>query len=107
MYRERVSFPSSSKGKYVPDFNIVQPGLLILFNVDVDREMCINIAHLIAESFCYPKNHVIDDCSDGAKRSDGLPDSMVELNIDDVLLWVRKGDGKMAQVFGEFACHFQ
>jgi hypothetical protein len=30
---------------------------------------------------------------------------MVKLNVDDVLLWVEEGDGKVAQVFGEFAYH--
>lgn len=67
--------------------------------------MCINIAHLITKAFSYSKNHIVDDCPDGAESRDIFSGAMVKLDIDDVLLWVAKGDGKVAQVFGEFACH--
>lgn len=66
--------------------------------------MCINITHLITEAFCYSNNHIVDDCSDGAEGRDIFSATMVELNVDDVLLWVGKGDRKVSQVFGEFAC---
>ena len=67
--------------------------------------MCINIAHLITKAFCYSNNHIVDDCPDGAESRDIFSGAMVKLNVDDVLLWLGEGDGKVAQVFGEFAWH--
>lgn len=67
--------------------------------------MCINIAHLVTKALGYANDHVVDECSDGAEGRDIFSGAVVELDVDDVLLWVGKGDGKMAQVFGEFAYH--
>lgn len=45
----------------IPDINIVQPSLGILFNVDVDGKMCVHVAHLVLEAPGNSNNEVVDD----------------------------------------------
>lgn len=51
--------------KHVPDLHFPQIGLTVLLKVDVDREMCVDISHLVFEAPRYTSDHVLDDGSDG------------------------------------------
>lgn len=45
----------------IPDINLVQPSLGVLFNVDVDGEMCVDVAHLVLKALGNSNDEVVDD----------------------------------------------
>jgi hypothetical protein len=67
-------------------------------------EMCVDVAHLVFVAFGHTNDHVVDEGSDGSESSDVFPRAMVQLDMDNIFLRLRKGNGEMAQVLGEFAC---
>lgn len=68
-----------------PDLDLVQTGLLVLVDVDVDGEMCVDVAHLVLVALGDADDHVVDDAADGAEGSDGLARAVVQLDRDDIL----------------------
>ena len=50
--------------------------------------MSVNKAHLVTKAFGYSNYHIVDECSYGAEGRDIFSGAMVELDVDDVLLWV-------------------
>lgn len=58
--------------------------------------MCVDVSHLVLEALGHAHDHVVDDGADGAQSSDGLAGSVVHLDVDDILLWVREADGQVA-----------
>jgi hypothetical protein len=88
----------------VADLDLVQARLRVLLHVDVDGEMGVDVAHLVLEALGHADDHVVDQRADGAEGGDVLARAVVELDVDDVLLWVREVDGQMAEVLDELAC---
>lgn len=87
----------------LPDLNIPKPSLTILIQIDIDREMCIHISHLVLVPLRHADDQIVDDGADGPECSDVLARAVVEFDVDDVLFWVRERDGEMAEILGEFA----
>ena len=87
----------------IPNLNLVQIGLLVLLNVDIDGEMGVDVSHLVLEAFRNAGDQVINECSDRSEGSDALARTVVEFDINDVFGGVREGDGEMSEVFGEFS----
>lgn len=90
-------------GYPLPDLNLPQACLAVLVQVDVDREMGIDISHLVLVPLGHTHNEVVDEGADGAQRGDVLARAMVQLDVDDVLGRVREGDREMAEVLGQLA----
>lgn len=81
-----------------------QTSLLVGVNVDVDRKMCIDVAHLVLVALGDTNNHVGDQGLDGTQSSDVLAGAMVQGNVDgagDLALLER--DGQMLQILLEGA----
>ena len=89
----------------VPDLNLVQTSLGVLVYVDVDGEMCVDISHLVLEAFGDTDNQVVDEGSDCAEGSDVLSGTVVQFDVDNILLWVGEVDGQVVEVLRELACN--
>jgi hypothetical protein len=87
----------------VPDLNLVQASLSVLVNVNVDWEMCVDVSHLVFEALGDTDDQVVDECADGSEGSDVLSGTVVQLDVDDILLWVGEVDSQMLEVLGELA----
>jgi len=87
----------------IPDLNLKQTGLGVLLDVDVDGEMCVDVSHLVLEALGDTDDHVVDEGTDGSEGCDVLSGTVVQLNVDDILLWVREVDCQMVEVLGELA----
>lgn len=87
----------------VSDLDLVQAGLGVLVDVDVDGEMGVDVAHLVLEALGDADDHVVDQGADGAESSDILAGAVVELDVDEALLGVGEVDGEMAEVLDELA----
>lgn len=87
----------------VPDFHLVQSGLVVLVDVDVDGEMRIDVAHLVPKSFGDADDQVVDEGPNGAESSDILAGAVVQFDMDHILCRVRKGDREMTEVLRKFA----
>lgn len=90
-------------GLIIPDLDLVQVGLAVLLDVDVDGEMCVHVAHLVLEAAGNTDDQVVDDSTDGSEGSDSLAGTVVQLNRDDVLLGAAEGDSDVRQVLHELA----
>lgn len=89
----------------VPDLNLEQTGLLVLVYVDIDGEMCVDVSHLVLETLGDTNDQVVDESADCPEGSDILAGTVVKLDVDDILLWVREVDGQMVEVLSELACN--
>jgi len=67
--------------------------------------MCVDVSHLVLETLGDSNDQVVDESSDCAEGSDVLAGTVVKLDVDDILLWVREVDSQMVQVLCEFACN--
>ena len=88
---------------HVPDLDLPKTSLVVLVQVDVDREMGIDVSHLVLEALCHTDDQVVDQRSDGAESGDILASAVVQFDINDVLLGVREVNCQMAEVLGELA----
>ena len=88
----------------IPDLNLIQACLAILVHVDVDGEMCVDVSHLVLETLGDANDQVVDESSDCAEGGDVLPGTVVQFDVDDILLWVREVDCQMVQVLRELPC---
>jgi hypothetical protein len=86
------SVPAFQLRLCIPDLNLPQTSLIVLVQVYIDGEMGIDVSHLILEALRDADNQVVDQGSDCAESSDVLAGAMVQLDVDDVLLWVREVD---------------
>ena len=84
---------------HAPDVDLVKPSLGVLFDVDIDREMCIDIAHLVLETLGHADDEVVDESLDGPERSDILAGTVVEFNVDGVGIRSGEADGEMGKIF--------
>jgi len=87
----------------VSDLNLKQTGLLVFLNIDVDREMGVDVSHLVLEAFCDTNDQVVDDGSHCAEGGDVLSGAVVEFDVDDIGLWVGEVDGQVIKVLGELS----
>jgi len=76
---------------------------LALLNVDVDREMCVDITHLVLVAPSHTSDQVLDNSLDGTEGSNILSDTMVELNGDGVGRTRNEGNRKMLEVLYELS----
>ena len=72
--------------------------------------MGIDISHLVLEAFRYANDEVVDERADCAESSNTFAVAVVHLDVEDILLWVRKADGDVIEVLAELAsrafdCH--
>ena len=79
----------------IPDFNLVQTGFLIFFNIDVDWKVSINVTHLVKKSTGNTNDQVIDESPDSSKSGNAFASTMVKFNGDDILPRPAKGDSDM------------
>ncbi len=68
--------------------------------------MCVDISHLIFETLCDTDYQVVDESSNRAEGGDVLSGTVVQLNLDDILLGMREVDRQVVEVLGELACSF-
>jgi hypothetical protein len=87
----------------IPDLNLKQTGLGVLLDVDVNGEMCVDVSHLVLEALRDTDDQVVDESADCAEGGDVLSSTVVQLDVDDILLRVREVDRQMVEVLGEFA----
>ena len=87
----------------VPDLNLKQTSLVVLVNIDVDWEMCVDVSHLVLEALGDTDDQVVDEGSDGSEGSNVLSRAVVEFDVDDILLGVREVDRQVVQVLRELA----
>jgi len=89
---------------HIPDLDLKQTSVLVLLEVDIDGEMSVDVAHLVLEALGNTDDQVVDEGTDGSEGSDILSGTVVQFDVDDILLGVREVDCQMGQVLGEFAC---
>lgn len=65
--------------------------------------MCVDVAHLILETFGDANDQVVDEGSDGSEGSNALSRAVVEFDVDDILFFEGEVDGQVVQVLREFA----
>lgn len=87
----------------LPDLNLPQTSLRVLVQVDVDGEMCVDVAHLVLETLGDAGNEVDDDAADSAQRSHVLARTVVHLDLDDILGRLGEVDGKVRKVLLQLA----
>jgi hypothetical protein len=88
---------------FIPNLDLIKPSLLVLFDVDIDGEMCVDISHFVLVTLCDADDEVVDDGLDSAKGSDILAAAVVDLDGDDVFLGEGEADGEVGEVLCEFA----
>ena len=86
-----------------PDLHLPQSSLLLLIKIHIDREMSIDISHLVLEPLGHTDDKVVDEGADGAESGHALAAAVVHFDVDDILRRVREADGEMAEVLDEFA----
>lgn len=68
---------SKTSVMYIPNIDFKQACLGVLLDVDVDREMGVDISHLIFETLCNSNDQIIDDGLDSSKCSNVFACAMV------------------------------
>jgi len=66
--------------------------------------MGVDVTHLVLEALGDTNDHVVDERAHGSETGDLFAYTMVELNLDDVLLGTSEADREMAKVLDELAC---
>jgi len=87
----------------ISDLNFIQASLIVLVHVDVDWEMGIDITHLVLETLRDTDDQVVDEGPDCSKRSDVLPCTVVQFDIDNILFGVGEVYCQMVEVLCKFA----
>jgi len=95
-----LAIPSNhpNPSSHIPDLNLEQTSLAIFLDVHVDGEMCVNVSHLVQEALGDTNNQIVDEGSDCSESGDVLSGTVMQLDVDDILLWVREVDCKMIEV---------
>jgi hypothetical protein len=87
----------------IPDLNLKQTSLVVLLDVHIDGEMCVNVSHLVLKALCDTDDQIVDEGSDCAEGSNVLSCAMVKFDLDDIFLWMREVDRQVVEVLGELA----
>lgn len=88
----------------VSDLHLEQVGLAVLFDVDVDGEMGVDVSHLVFETLGDADDQVVDERLDRSQGRNVLAVAVVDFDRDDVLLGLVEVDGNVAQVLNELSC---
>lgn len=96
--------PSHHKKCHIPDLNLVQASLVVLIHVDVDGEMCVDVSHLVFVTLGDTDDQVVDESSDGSESGDVLAGTVVQFDVDNILLGVREVDSQVLKILDEFSC---
>jgi hypothetical protein len=103
--RPKPKLPNSKQStQNIPDLHLKQTSLVVLLDVHVDGEMCVDISHLVLETLRDTDDQVVDERSDCAEGGDVLSGTVVQLDLDDILLGMREVDCQVVEVLGELAC---
>jgi hypothetical protein len=65
--------------------------------------MCVDVSHLVLEALGNTDDQVVDESADCAEGGDVLAGTVVQFDLDDILLGVGEVDCQVVQVLGEFA----
>ena len=86
---------------YIPDLNL---GLaIIVFDVDINRKMRIDVSHLVLVPLgdtCY---HVLDEGLDGPEGGDILSESVVKVDLNNSWGLANEADVKVLEVLGKLS----
>ena len=88
---------------FIPNLYLVKASLFVLLNVDIDWEMGVDVSHLVFIPLCDTDNEVSDDGLDSAESSDIFAAAMVDLDRDKIFLREGEADGKVGEIFCQFA----
>lgn len=66
--------------------------------------MCVNVSHLVLEALGDTDDQVVDERSDCAEGGDVLSGTVVQFDLDYILLGMREIDRQVVEVLGELAC---
>lgn len=66
--------------------------------------MCIDVSHLVSVTLGDTDDQVVDESADSSESSNILTSTVVQLDVDDLLLWVGEVDCEMLKVLNELAC---
>lgn len=91
---------------HIPDFNLIQASLVVLIHVDVDGEMCVDVSHLVLVTLGDTNDQVVDKSADCSESGDILSSTVMQFDVDDLLLWVREVDCEMVEVLDKLAYCF-
>jgi hypothetical protein len=64
----------------IPDLNLVQARIAVLFDVDVDWEMGVHVAHFVSVALGDTNYEVVDECLDSSKSGDILAGAVVDFD---------------------------
>jgi len=76
----------------VTDLNLVQAGLTVLLEIDVEGEMGVDVSHLVLVALGDADDEVVDQSSNCAESGDIFPCAVVEFDVDDARGGVGEGD---------------
>lgn len=65
--------------------------------------MSVYVSHLVFEALGDTDDQVVDERSDSSEGSDIFARAVVQLDVDDVLLWVGEGNSDVAEILCELA----
>lgn len=65
--------------------------------------MCVDISHLVFETLGNTDDQVVDEGTDGSESSNVLAGAVVQLNLDDILLYLGEVYCQMAEILLELA----
>jgi hypothetical protein len=65
--------------------------------------MCVDESHLVLESFCDTDDQVVDESADCSKSGNVLSRTVVQFDVDYILLGLGEVNGQMVEVLCEFA----
>jgi hypothetical protein len=88
----------------IPDLNFIQASLGVLVDIYVDGKMCVDVSHLVLEALGDTNDQVVDESADCAEGSDVLSGTVVQFDLDNILLGVREVDSQVVKVLGELSC---
>lgn len=91
----------------IPNLDLIVIGLFVLLHVDVDGEMCVNVAHLVLIALRDANDQVVDDGLDRAEGCHIFATAVVDLDLHDRLLWQREADGDVGEVFCQCALEME
>lgn len=86
-------FPPFFRLGNAPNIHIKTVSLGVLLDIDVDREMSVDVAHFVLESPRHADDHVVDECLDSTECSDIFPRAVMEFDDDGVFAPSCETDG--------------
>jgi hypothetical protein len=77
---------------HLPNLHLVQARFRVIFNVDIDGEMRVNVSHFVPKSTRNTDDQVVNQRFDGSESSHVLSCAMMELDIYDILRGMGEAD---------------